>query len=42
MTPDRNWILFVAGEHSSETNQIYAINVADLTPSGVPDPGTRD
>jgi hypothetical protein len=41
MTPDRNWILFVAGDTTTETNQIYAVNVADLSPSGVPDLGSR-
>jgi hypothetical protein len=41
MTPDRNWILFVAGDSATETNQIYAVNVENLSPSGVPDPDTR-
>jgi hypothetical protein len=30
MTPDRNWILFVAGDDATETNQIFAVDVSDL------------
>jgi len=33
MTPDRDWIVFVAGDEETETNQIYAVDVADLSHS---------
>lgn len=38
MTPDRNWIVFVAGDDATETNQIYAVDVSDLDRSrGLPE-----
>lgn len=31
MTPDRDWILFVAGDDSTETNQIYLLDISDVS-----------
>ncbi|WP_415383318.1 oligogalacturonate lyase family protein [Halosimplex sp. TS25] len=31
MTPDRNWIVFVAGDDSTGCNQIYLLDVSDLS-----------
>jgi hypothetical protein len=37
MTPDRNWLVMVAGDDATETNQVFAVDVADLSHStGVP------
>ena len=37
MTPDRDWIVFVAGDDSTKTNQIYLLDVGDTSHSrGVP------
>jgi len=37
MTPDRDWIVFVAGDEKTGTNGIYALDVSDLSHSrGVP------
>ena len=37
MTPDRDWIIFVAGDPTTETNQIFAVDVADLNyTQGIP------
>lgn len=30
MTPDWDWLVIVAGKDSTETNEIYGIDVADL------------
>jgi hypothetical protein len=38
MTPDRDWVLFVAGDERTETNHVHLLDVADLYVSGVPDP----
>jgi hypothetical protein len=38
MTPDRDWVLFVAGDERTETNHVHLLDVADLDDSGVPDP----
>jgi len=31
MTPDRNWIVLVAGDGSTDTNQIYLVDIGDLS-----------
>ncbi len=37
MTPDRDWVVFVAGDDSTGTNQIYLLDVGDLSHSrGMP------
>jgi hypothetical protein len=37
-TPDRRWILFTAGDPTTETNHIYLLDIADITPTeGIPD-----
>lgn len=30
LTPDRNWIMYVGGDSSSETNHIFLVDVSDL------------
>jgi hypothetical protein len=38
VTPDRRWILFTAGDPATETNHIYLLDIADLTPTeGIPE-----
>ena len=38
MTPDRNWIIFTAGDPERQANQIYLLDVSDLShTSGLPD-----
>lgn len=37
LTPDRDWLLMTAGDPETETNQVYAIDVADIDRTrGVP------
>lgn len=38
LTPDRNWILFTAGDPLTETNHLFLLDVADLADTaGIPD-----
>jgi Tol biopolymer transport system component len=39
ITADRNWLLFVGGETESQTNQIYLMDISDLTETlGISEP----